>query len=332
MCFVFRVAAFVAACLVVTGCASTQLNYNTLDLAGTVDKLILSQVLYNLTKFKDDPGALPAQVGLSAGTATTTLTLTPSFTGLPLASSSTSTNTVTMAAATTVANANAFTRAAASLGASGTDTGTQTWTLDPVTDPGDMSRLRALYRYATDDSYSPQNLFDDYPVQIAQTAQQGNGKPPIQYADQSFLIYPSCVKCLVSTLPKGSIPPPIVPPIILHPPGLPPITIPIPHWSLPCSDIPLADSSGNTVKQTVCLNPKLLTMKLLSARGYGWLLWDQQAPNNDYVEYVAFGRRQVAVNRVALTDFTLFVLNATSASTSNTSNGKALKFFIVNPR
>ena len=47
-----RVAACIAGCLAVFGCASTQLNYNTLDLAASSDNLITSQILFNLGKFR----------------------------------------------------------------------------------------------------------------------------------------------------------------------------------------------------------------------------------------------------------------------------------------
>ena len=36
------------------GCASTQLNYNTLEISGTVDDLLASQISHNLAKFLRD--------------------------------------------------------------------------------------------------------------------------------------------------------------------------------------------------------------------------------------------------------------------------------------
>ena len=58
--------------LAVGGCVSTQLNYNALDLAGTVDQLVARQVIYNVVKFVENPEAIPSLVSLPAGSATTT--------------------------------------------------------------------------------------------------------------------------------------------------------------------------------------------------------------------------------------------------------------------
>ena len=65
---------------VLTGCASSQLNYNTLELASTVGNLQTGQVLSNLSLFMDNPAALPAHIDLSAGTASTTYSVNPTIT------------------------------------------------------------------------------------------------------------------------------------------------------------------------------------------------------------------------------------------------------------
>jgi hypothetical protein len=57
------------------GCASAELNSNTLDLASTTDDLLTQQVFYNLSNFIDSDRAYPAQAVVSSGTATTSDTL-----------------------------------------------------------------------------------------------------------------------------------------------------------------------------------------------------------------------------------------------------------------
>ena len=56
-------AATCAAAVLVSGCASTQLNENTLDLAESTDNLLTKQVKYNLAQFIDSQMAIPAQRG-----------------------------------------------------------------------------------------------------------------------------------------------------------------------------------------------------------------------------------------------------------------------------
>ena len=132
------------------GCASEQLNYNTLDLAATVDSLVTKQVLENLSKFIDNPSAIPSQVDLAAGSATTANSITPTFAD-PFSGALTTTKTLsTLAAATkstTTTNTSARATSPMTFGVSALDQWTQSWTIAPVTAPDDLRRLRALYRY-----------------------------------------------------------------------------------------------------------------------------------------------------------------------------------------
>ena len=172
--------------LTLGGCASTQLNYNTLDLASTVDSLLSKQVLLNLSRFIDDNSTLPTQVTIAAGTISTTNGLSPSVSGVPLAKSSTITNTVATAAATTVTSANAAARAAAALAGTATNTASQTWTIDPSTDAFELSRMRALYRYAICRDFSARCdhiLFKEYPVQTT----TDNNKQSVR--DVNYLVF-----------------------------------------------------------------------------------------------------------------------------------------------
>src|SRR5579871_5087015 len=63
----------------VASCASSQINYNTLEIASTYDQLITKQVAYNLMKVYDDPYGLPALVKVTAQTTTAQNSITPSL-------------------------------------------------------------------------------------------------------------------------------------------------------------------------------------------------------------------------------------------------------------
>jgi hypothetical protein len=136
--------------LALISCASTQLNYNTRDLASTVDTLITDQVLQNLSKFIDSVHAIPSQVAIINGAVTTANSITPTVTA-PLNLLSTVANTAATALAapptTTITNASTLTRANAGLSVAASDQWSQTWGIVPVTDPEQLRRLRVLYQY-----------------------------------------------------------------------------------------------------------------------------------------------------------------------------------------
>src|SRR5262245_466853 len=72
-------AATMAAVVVVAGCASTQLNYNTADLASSLNSLTKRQIFYNLAQALTDPEFAPSQATISIGTAQTLNSVTPSI-------------------------------------------------------------------------------------------------------------------------------------------------------------------------------------------------------------------------------------------------------------
>jgi hypothetical protein len=139
------------ACLVIlpllTACASSQLNYNTLDLASTTDGLLTRQVLYNFSIFLDSPVAVPAQMVISSGTATTSNSVTPSL-NAPLNAGVTTTATLMRAATATTTNTSTLQTGSSTFGLSATDSWNQSWGYAPITDPDRLKRLQALYRYA----------------------------------------------------------------------------------------------------------------------------------------------------------------------------------------
>jgi hypothetical protein len=150
----------------VCGCASSQLNYNTLELASTVANLQTSQVLTNLSLFMDNPAALPAHVDLSAGTASTTYSINPTIT-TPLSAASSTLNQVVDTVSKTPSTASEWQRtgslAGASASATASDAWAQSWSYEPIIDGDELRRLRALYAYAL--GAIPDDIFKyDYPL------------------------------------------------------------------------------------------------------------------------------------------------------------------------
>lgn len=130
--------------LFVSGCASSQLNYNTLDLATSVGNIQTQQVLYNLSLILDDPAAIPTHVSLSDGTASTNNSIQPGVSS-PLAQSIAQT-TATAGIANQLQNTLSHTGMSASISAQ--NLYSQSWDYTPVTDGDELRRLRALYKYA----------------------------------------------------------------------------------------------------------------------------------------------------------------------------------------
>lgn len=171
------------------GCASTQLNYNALDLASTVDSLVTKQVLSNLAKFIDSPFSIPSQVSIASGTVTTNNSITPSMTSpLNVAAATTNTLATTMAAATsmTVTNQNTSTRTNMGFTLAATDQWTQTWGLSPLTDPDQLRRLRVLYQFGAG-YLTRQELLCNYPI----IGKKDGGGQASATGPASGIIYPT---------------------------------------------------------------------------------------------------------------------------------------------
>jgi hypothetical protein len=127
-----------------SGCASTQLNYNTVEISATLDSIYTRETLNNLSKFIDDPNAIPSQVMMVGGTVQTVNTINPSVT-LPLtaqvAKSAESTPALlTLTSTNTLAGAGA--------GVSGTNTAQQNYTMSPLNDANSLRNQQALYQHA----------------------------------------------------------------------------------------------------------------------------------------------------------------------------------------
>jgi hypothetical protein len=129
--------------LTLTSCASSQVNYNTLDIASTYDQLITKQVTFNLRKTYENPYGIPAFVKVSNQTATTQNSITPTFT-LPLTDQIT---TALNGVGALTSRTSQFTGKSLSLSA--VDQWNQTYTLSPIVDPDQLRRLQTLYQYVT---------------------------------------------------------------------------------------------------------------------------------------------------------------------------------------
>jgi hypothetical protein len=148
-----------------SGCANTLLNKNTLDLASSTDDLIQKQVLFNLANFIDSDLAYPSQVVVSTGTAATTDSISANV-STPLQSGLQATNQVAATVGATASRSQtltaASTRAIPTAGASGSDSRTQNWSYSAITNPFEAARLMALYRFAVDNDGA--KLKRDYPL------------------------------------------------------------------------------------------------------------------------------------------------------------------------
>jgi hypothetical protein len=129
-------------------CASTQINYNTLEIASTYDQLIIKQVTYNIMKSFEDPYGLPAFVKVTAQTTTAQNSITPTVTS-PLSAQITQLAQLTQAATAQTVSSVTTQRAGAGLSIAATDQWNSTYTLTPVTDSDQLRRLRSLYQYVT---------------------------------------------------------------------------------------------------------------------------------------------------------------------------------------
>ncbi|WP_422003137.1 hypothetical protein [Reyranella sp.] len=207
------------------GCASTQLNYNTADLASSLASLTKRQIFFNLSQAMDDPDFVPSQVTISIGTAQTLNSVTPSLT-LPLGP------TLTTATRVTDAGRNAgnqftqqFVTPSPGLGLQFVDAWNQTWTMVPANSANQLRRLRVLYQFVTGtltrrSGAAPLTLEEaeklficEYPIQALAVPSSppgdnvayvldgcpdntGTRRARVHYADPTFTQGPNCVLCV----------------------------------------------------------------------------------------------------------------------------------------
>ncbi len=166
--------------LTLGGCASTLLNYNTLDLGSTLDELLIRQVIFNVRKFSEDPYSIPSQVAIPAGTVSTSDAVNSSV-SFPFSNSTSVMDSLSKTTSTTLSsmasNASGAARAAKGGTLGGTGSWTQAWTLDPLTDPDQLRRLRALYQYGVG-ALSATEFECEYPIIGTSTGGNETGAGP----------------------------------------------------------------------------------------------------------------------------------------------------------
>lgn len=290
--------------LAVGGCASTQLNYNTLDLAGTVDQLVAQQVIYNVIKFVENPEAIPSLVSLPAGSATTINNIGASWSD-PISKAKAVTDNLAAVStgASTRTISHAITTNSMTVTPSVSDQWSQNWTLAPITDPDQMRRVRAIYRYALGYSYDKKDLPQE-------CAKRPTNDPCPTIQDE----YASIYKSVSSGADTGML---ILDNVYLRKPGC-----------VLCTDKKLSDGTDRLSVDDLNVNERLK---------WGFLRWHSgsyhsvQPPNpqtdvslGTYGPYELFagGQRSNSANRTAFAEFVLFVLEGTLSTTSGAGGGK----------
>jgi hypothetical protein len=132
-----RIMGLAALGIVLAGCAGTQLKYNTLDVASTVTAIHINQVLENLSRFIDEPYALPSQVDITSGTIQTSNSVTPTVTS-PLSRGSARNGGGALTGLTT---------AGGGLSVAASDSWIQSWLVTPISDSTNLANIMALYHY-----------------------------------------------------------------------------------------------------------------------------------------------------------------------------------------
>ena len=220
----FRRLFCVAIALLGSGCASTQLNYNTADLANSLNSLAKKQIFFNLGQALTDPEFVPSQVTISIGTAQTANAITPSL-ALPLGPPIATTSRFTAGTNPNAQFSTQLTTASPSIGLQATDAWNQSWTMVPAASSNQLRRLRALYQYATgtlphsdraadlSEEDAERQFLCEYPMQAMAVSPSPGGnviykldgcrdnssRTPhsrIVHADPTFTQGPNCVVCI----------------------------------------------------------------------------------------------------------------------------------------
>jgi hypothetical protein len=164
--------------LSLSGCSLFRLTENTIDVSSTIGEIYTRQALSNLSKYIDEPNAIPSQTDLTAGTIQTQNAVTPSMSG-PLSDSVTK-NGLGVVTQTV--------KAAVNLNVNVNDGWQQNWNVAPVTEANELRNLRALYRYAL--GYTDEEEFlNEY--LISRKFSDGQLKTNMYY-----LLLPHCVICM----------------------------------------------------------------------------------------------------------------------------------------
>jgi hypothetical protein len=136
--------------LLLSSCASTQLNNNTVELSASIDDVYTRETLNNLSKFVDNYYTIPSQMALSGGVFQTVNTVSPSV-SIPITDQIAKTATGVMTAAVTgtgVTNTRVSTLAGSGATLAATNTQQQNYTVAPLNDQITLLNQQALYQHA----------------------------------------------------------------------------------------------------------------------------------------------------------------------------------------
>ncbi len=219
----FRCSIWIAVCILASGCASTQLNYNTADLASSLNSLTKKQIFFNLAQALEDPDFVPSQVTISIGTAQTANSVSPSI-SIPLAPAIATTTRFTSARNPSAQYGAQIGSGSPTLGVQVTDAWNQSWTMVPANSSNQLRRLRTLYQYVTgtmsrrnpgmdlSQEEAEKQFLCDYPLQALSVSpnnenvifrlegcQDNNSKSPrsrVIHADPTFTQGANCIVCI----------------------------------------------------------------------------------------------------------------------------------------
>jgi hypothetical protein len=155
------------------GCASTEINYNALDVASTYDTLITKQVVFNILKTYKDQFGVPAYVKIGTQVAQTTDSINPTF-SFPFSPQTTLTQMLT---ATGLTATKSLQTAGSGISLQIQANRNQNYTLSPTIDPDQLRRIRSIYQYIT--GYMSEYDFEsDYPIIEAAASSGSVGNAP----------------------------------------------------------------------------------------------------------------------------------------------------------
>jgi hypothetical protein len=185
-----------AGILAISGCASTQVNYNTLDIASTYDTLITKQIVFNIFKALENRFGVPAYVKVTAQSAGSTDGVNPTL-AIPFSPQTTLTQT-----AASLVTGKSLQTAARGLSLQVQAQWNQTYTLSPVDDPDQLRRLRSIYQYVTG-QLTKRQFESDYPI-IAVSGASGSSSSNTTIVSGSFAGSPFKVTIGGNNPPSGN--------------------------------------------------------------------------------------------------------------------------------
>lgn len=170
--------------VILAGCAGTELNQHTVELASTVDDVYTRQTLNNLSKFIDNYWAIPSQIVLQGGTFQELNSVTPTISVPITAQLAKTAQSVVNGATASITNTRVRTLSGSGLSLGATDAEQMNYNVAPLNDQIALRNQQALYQHAVSTSYltttyTPPRVFINNKF----------------FYDPFFLREPQCVLC-----------------------------------------------------------------------------------------------------------------------------------------